>query len=54
MNTKMVAELQNSWTAEVRLNNGQITTIWYTAWPSTKDIVKDILSVSSDYPRHEL
>jgi hypothetical protein len=40
-----------NWTAEVKLNNNQIITIWYTAWPSTKNTVKEILSISSDYPK---
>lgn len=43
--------LENSWTAIVRQNNGQIVTIWHTAWPSMKHIVKEIISISSDYPR---
>lgn len=43
--------LENSWTAIVKLNNGQEVTIWYTAWPSIKHIVKEILSIDSDYPR---
>lgn len=45
--------LNHSWTAEVKLNNGQIITIWYTAWPMTKTIVQEVLSVSSDYPKVE-
>lgn len=44
--------LQHSWTAIVKLNNDKIITIWYTAWPSIKSIVKDIISVSSDYPKN--
>jgi hypothetical protein len=46
--------LQNSWTAIVRLENNQVITIWYTAWPSTKHVVKEVLSISSDYPRFKL
>lgn len=42
--------LQHNWTAEVVLNNGQQITIWWTAWSMTKDSIKDVLSVSSDYP----
>lgn len=44
--------LQYSWSAEVILNNGQCISIWYTAWPMTKASVKEVLSVSSDYPKH--
>ena len=43
--------LENSWTAEVRLKNDKIETIWHTCWPSIKHIVKEVLSISSDYPR---
>jgi len=46
--------LQNSWTAIVELKNGQITPVWYTGWPMIKIIVKNVLSVSSDFPRHKL
>lgn len=46
--------LQNSWTAKVELNNGQIITIWYTAWPMTKHTVKNVLAISSDYQRHSI
>lgn len=45
--------LENSWTAIVKLNNGQVVTIWHTAWFSCKDIIKEVLSISSDYPRVE-
>lgn len=44
--------LKYSWTASVKLNNDKIITIWHTAWPSIKGIVKEILSISSDYPKH--
>ena len=46
--------LENSWTAEVKLNNDQVITIWYTCWPSIKSIVKEVLSVTSDYPRYKI
>ena len=46
--------LQNSWTAEVQLKNDQIINIWYTALPMNKIIIKKVISVSSDYPRHTL
>lgn len=53
MNTQYlnIDTLENSWTADVRLNNGQVVTIWHTCWPSIKHIVKEVLSISSDYPR---
>jgi len=44
--------LKYSWTAIVKLNNNKIITIWHTAWPSIKGIVNEILSISSDYPKH--
>jgi hypothetical protein len=43
--------LEYSWTAIVKLHNGKIITIWYTAWHSIKDIVSEIISVASDYPK---
>lgn len=42
--------LEYSWSAEVRLNGGQIISIWYTAWPQIRTN-SEILSISSDYPR---
>lgn len=51
---KLADTLQNSWTAEVELNNGQIITLWYTAWPMSKNTIKNVLAISSDYPRHIL
>lgn len=48
------AMMDNSWTAVVKLNNGQVITIWHTAWPSTKHVIREILSISSDYPRVKL
>lgn len=44
--------LEYSWTANVRLNNWQEISMWYTCWASAKDTVKEILSISSDLPRH--
>lgn len=35
-----------TWTATVRLNNGQVTTIWYTCWPSIKHIISKVLSIT--------
>lgn len=48
------ATLKYSWTACVRLNNNRVVTIWHTAWPSIKESVKEILSISSDYPKKEI
>lgn len=45
--------LKYSWTAIVKLKNDKIINIWHTAWPSIKGIVKEILSISSDYPKHD-
>jgi hypothetical protein len=42
--------MKNSWTADVELNNGQVISIWYTAWHSCKNTVRNIISISSDYP----
>lgn len=44
--------LEYSWTALVRLHNSKIVTIWHTAWPSIKQSVSEIISVSSDYPKY--
>lgn len=43
--------LEHSWTAKVKLFNGVVITLWYTAWPMSKHTVKEVLSVASDYPR---
>lgn len=51
MSKDILATLQNNWTAEVKLNNGQIISIWHTAFHSCKDSIEEVLSVSSDYPR---
>lgn len=48
------AELQYSWTAEVRLNNDLLITIWWTAWHSSNKSIKEIISISSDYPRYKI
>lgn len=47
-------KLENSWSAEVLLKNGQKISIWYTAWPSTKNMVADVISVASDYPKFKI
>ena len=46
--------LEYSWSAEVRLNNGLVISIWHTAWHMTKRSVSEIISISSDYPRHKI
>jgi hypothetical protein len=46
--------LEYAWTAEVELNNGQEITIWWTAWPMSKQGIKNILWIASDYPRYKL
>lgn len=45
-------ELQYGWTAEFKLKNNQIITIWWTAWYSMNNTVESIVSISSDYPRY--
>ena len=47
-------ELENMWTAEVRLNNNQIISIWWTAYYGMKNSITDIISISSDYPRAKI
>jgi len=47
-------ELENSWSAEVKLNNNQIISIWWTAYYGMKDSIQEIISVSSDYPRYRI
>ena len=55
----MEAELRNladstkhSWTGTVRLANGLVMDIWYTAWPMMSRYC-ELLSLASDYPKHE-
>jgi len=47
-------ELKYSWSAEVMLNNGTICKIWHTAYPMMKIIIKEIISISSDFPKFEI
>ena len=54
MDINNLLELENSWTAEVKLKNDIIITIWWTAIYTSKDTIKEIISVSSDYPRFKL
>lgn len=54
MNTVNLNLLKHRWTANVLLNNGKEISIWHTAWPMIKASVKEVLSVSSDYPKSKL
>ena len=47
-------DLENAWTAEVKLKNNEIIKIWWTAWFSMNHSVDSILSISSDYPRYKI
>lgn len=51
MNELNLDTLEYSWTADVRLLNGVQIRIWWTAWPSTKSTVGEVLTISSDYPK---
>jgi hypothetical protein len=53
-NLNKIELLKYSWSAVVRLNNGQECAIWYTAFHSMRNIIKEIISVSSDYPKHKI
>ena len=46
--------MDSSWTGNVMLRNGLVLSIWWTCWPSIKSSVKEVLNVSSDYPRHRI
>jgi len=46
--------LKYSWTAVIEQHNGMEVSIWYTALPMMKRIIKRVITVSSDYPRHEI
>jgi hypothetical protein len=48
------ALLQYSWTADVRLKNDKIISIWHTAWHSTKNEIAEIVSISTDLPRYKI
>lgn len=54
LTVKYLDNLQYSWTAVVQLQNDQITPIWYTALPMLEKSIKKVISVSSDYPKHEI
>lgn len=46
--------LEYSWSAEVLMENDKKVNIWWTCLPSITPNIKEILSVSSDYPRYDL
>lgn len=46
--------LTNPWTATVVLKNGLQIDVWYTAWPMAKKDVAAIVSILSDFPKHEI
>lgn len=52
MNHSDIDKLEYSWTAKVSYNNGQVITIWHTAWPMSKRFIKEVLWIASDYPRY--
>lgn len=43
-----------SWTATIEQHNGVEVSIWYTALPMMKKIIKRVITVSSDYPKYEI
>ena len=51
---EFLENLKQSWSAEILLNNNQKITIWYTAFPMSKNSIQKVLSVSSDYPKHTI
>lgn len=54
MDREQLEQLEYSWSAEVRLDNNLVISIWYTAWPMLKSTIKEVLSISSDYPKHKV
>ena len=49
----MIETLDSSWSARVKLKNNIEENIWYTCWSSIKHQVSEIISISSDFPRHK-
>jgi len=47
-------KLEYSWTADVKLYNNMTITIWWTALYSMRASIKEVLSVSSDYPKFRI
>jgi hypothetical protein len=46
--------LEFSWSAEVKLKNGLIISIWYTCWDSIKHSIDEVVSISSDIPKRKI
>lgn len=54
MSIDQLLNLEYAWTAEVKLDNDQIISIWWTALYSMRDSIKEVLSISSDYPKYKI
>lgn len=54
LSIKFLEDLEYSWTARILQNNDIECVIWYTCLPSCKHIIKQVLNVSSDYPKHKI
>lgn len=54
MNEINLNNLEYCWTAEVKLNNNTIISIWWTAYYGMKDSIKEVISISSDYPKTKI
>lgn len=48
---EFVDSLENQWSGELELHNGQVINIWWTAWPPRRGKIKRVVNVYSDYPR---
>lgn len=51
-NLDLLQSLKFAWTADIELLNGQVISIWYTCFPSIKNEIKNVLQISSDFPKH--
>lgn len=49
----LIETFEYSWSAEIKLKNNQVLTIWYTCFPSIKDIISEIIWIASDIPKHK-
>lgn len=49
-----VSKLDSMWTADVKLNNNHVISIWWTAWYGMQSSIKEVISISSDYPRAKI
>ena len=54
MDVQYLESLPVMWTAEILLKNEQIISIWWTALPSTKNEMKQVVSVTCDYPKRTI